>query len=175
MYNARPLELLAACLLAAAPMAGATPDDDASVEKVKQLAANGQDPETKALVNQYVDQHRDLISAILKVCMNYLNELKAKMADTETGEPQAAPAVTEPPSGNVAQPAEGPRLRMAALQPASGLRTSHLAGFPSLPDLAPASSVKQLTADQLEYAAQVKKEMQERKEYLMTHPWGYTY
>jgi hypothetical protein len=170
MCSARQLGTLAACLLAAAPMAGATPEEDASVEKVKQLAADGQDPATKALVNQYVDQHKDEISAILKVCMNFLNELKAKMGDSPS------PGNAESTPGNAAaQPAEGPRLRMAALQPASGLRTSHLAGFPSLPDMAPDSSVKQLTADQLEYAAQVKKEVQERKEYLMTHPWGYSY
>ena len=73
------------------------------------------------------------------------------------------------------QPSDG--LRTSSLQPSGGLRTGHLAGYPSLPDVDPISSVTKstMTAAQAEYAAKVQKEDQERKDYLMAHPEGYTY
>ena len=188
MFNQRQLGIMAACILAVAPIAKAGPQEDALVDKVKQIATQGQDAQTAALVNQYVDQHHDLITAILKMYINYLSQLQATMAASGTTAPdssQTAPAGTQPITGDAAKPdtvLQTTNAQPAAasqpatgLQAADGLKTGHLAGYPSLPDMAPASSIKQPTAEQLEYAAKVQKEDQARKEYLMTHPWGYTY
>lgn len=71
------------------------------------------------------------------------------------------------------QPSGG--LYIAGVQPSGGLVTAHLAGYPSLPDVDPTSSVPHPNAAQLAYAAIVQKEMQDRKAYLMAHPEGYTY
>jgi hypothetical protein len=182
---------LAACLLAAAPMARAGPDDDALLEQVKQLASKGQNAQTAAQVNQFVDQNQDAITAILKGYVNYLNQAQAMTADDGTGtpgKPQAAATSANAANGPAPsdagqsastgaatglQPSTG--LKITGLQPSGGLRTSHLAGYPALPDVEPVSSVTQPTAAQLEYAAKVQKQMQERKAYLMAHPEGYTY
>jgi murein L,D-transpeptidase YcbB/YkuD len=179
---------LAACLLAAAPMAEAGSDDDALLQQVKQAASKGQNAQTAAQINQYVDQNQGLISAILKGYLNYLNQIQSMTAVDGTGTPQpaAANAATAPAasgttpntsSGAAAttelQPSTG--LQINGLQPSGELQTSHLAGYPALPDVEPVSSVTQPTAAQLEYAAQVQKEMQARKQYLMEHPEGYTY
>jgi len=200
MYNSRHLGIVAACLMAAAPLAEAGPQDDALVEKVKQLATQGQDAQTTALVNQYVDQHHDLITGILKTYMNYLSQSQTMPGNGTTAPDDSQTALpgtqvitsdaaktdgpvlqtTNTQPATTAQPATGLQPT-TALQPATGLqaadvlRTGHLAGYPSLPDIAPSSSIKQPTAEQLEYAAKVQKEDQARKEYLMTHPWGYTY
>jgi len=181
---------LAACLLAAAPMAEAGSDDDALLQQVKQAASKGQNAQTAAQINQYVDQNQGLISAILKGYLNYLNQIQSMTAVDGTGPanplPAAANAATAPAasgttpntsSGAAAttelQPSTG--LQINGLQPSGELQTSHLAGYPALPDVEPVSSVTQPTAAQLEYAAQVQKEMQARKQYLMEHPEGYTY
>ena len=188
MNSPRQIGMVAACLLAVAPMARADPDEAASLEQVKQIASKGQDAQTTALIDQYVDKHRDLISSILKLYLNYIHQLQAMAADDGTGvlaNLQAGTAGTgrdsgagydeEKPRTSALQPASG--LQPArGLQPASGLqlsgglRMSHLAEFPSLPEMAPASSLRELTPEQLEYAARVQKEMQERKQLLMAQP-----
>lgn len=184
---------LAACLLAAAPMAEAGSDDDALLQQVKQAASKGQNAQTAAQINQYVDQNHDVISALLKEYVNYLNQVQAMTANGVTvtpGNPQPAASAANAANGPAAsgttpnassgaaaasdlQPSTA--LQINGLQPSGELQTSHLAGYPALPDVEPVSSVTQPTAAQLEYAAQVQKEMQARKQYLMEHPEGYTY
>jgi len=224
---------LAACLLAGAPLARAGTDDDALVEQVKQVATKGQDAQTTAQVNQYVDQNRGLITAILKGYINYLNQIQGMSAGDGSVplsplKPQAAPA-NGPAATGTAQSASGdaaasggqqtspsqnasgdaaasgggqqtgpspsasgdaaasgggqqssasqpaPDLKISGVQASGELRTSHLAGYPALPDVEPSTSVMQPTAAQLEYAAKVRKEIEARKQYLMEHPQGYTY
>jgi hypothetical protein len=90
------------------------------------------------------------------------------------GGPQSASL--QPSSGlqtSSMQPSSG--VQSASIQPSSELQTFHLAGYPSLPDVAPISSVTQPTAGQLEYAEKVQREVLARKAYLMAHPEGYTY
>ena len=201
----------AVLVLAGSPIAKGDPDDAALLAEVKQLAAQGQNAQTAAQVNQYVDQNQDAISAILK----YLKQLQTMSEDDGAGgQPQGPPAsgtggrdrntgasngagaggTNAPGAGgtNAANSANGGAaegsggaqsgggqasngLRTSSVQASGGLRTSHLAGYPSLPDVDPTSSVTTLTAAQMEYAAQVQREMQERKQYLMQHPEGYTY
>jgi len=52
---------------------------------------------------------------------------------------------------------------------------AHLAGYPALPDVDPTSSVKVMTADQIAYAAWVRKLNFERKQELMMRPAEYSY
>lgn len=181
--------VLAVCLLAGASIAKAGPGDDALIDQVKQLASQGQDAQTTAQVNQYVDENRDAISAIIKEYANYLGQAQAMTANDETAMPgtsQTTPAGTvqkpETEAGTAAgngrqtsglQPA--PVLQISGVQASGGLRTAHLQGYPALPDVEPVTSVTQPTAAQIEYAARVEKEMQARKKYLMEHPEGYTY
>lgn len=155
-------------LLAAAPIAKADPDTTALLQQVKQIAAQGQDAQTTAQVNQYVDQNQDAISTILKGYTNYLKQVQV-MADDGT----AASAATR--SATSAAPQSSTTLRISTVQPSGSLKTSHLAGYPALPDADPMSSITQPAADQLAYAAKVQKEVQARKQYLMDHPEGYTY
>ena len=61
-------------------------------------------------------------------------------------------------------------VQAGSVQPSSGLTTGHLAGYPSLPAVDPVSSVKKLSESQIEYAAKVRKENQDRKESLMAAP-----
>jgi hypothetical protein len=190
MSNRRNLGVLAACLLAGAPMAKAGPDDAALLEQVKLLATKGQDAQTTAQVNQYVDQNQDAITAILKSYTDYLKQVQAMAADDGSGAPptaQAASAPTAAPSPATAGQSTtsaaaaagasqaSTALNITGVQASGGLETAHLAGYPALPDVEPVSAITQPTAGQLEYAAKTQKEMQDRKAYLMANPQGYTY
>ncbi len=190
---------LATAMLSGSSIAKASPDDAALLAQVKQLASQGQTPQTKAQVNQYVDQNQDVISAFLKGYMDYLKQLQgADDGSAAPAQPQQPPTGADPGkaqgqggsatagTGNAAgsaagnAPGSGARqpsnaLQTPSVQPSGGLRTSHLAGYPSLPDVDPVSSVDGLTAAQMAYAAEVQRQMQERKQYLMQHPEGYTY
>jgi hypothetical protein len=191
--------IAACCLLAAPHKASAGPNQAALLAAVKQLASQGQDAQTTSKVNQYVDQNQDAITAILNGYVNYLKQIQAMTADDGSGtaaQPAAAPAgggAGTPPNAappNTAngtangaangggQPSEvqpSAALGTSSVQPSGELRTSHLAGYPSLPDVDPVSSVTAMTAAQMEYSARVQKDMMERKQYLMQHPEGYTY
>jgi len=194
------LAAVAVCLLAAVRTASAGTDDDALLAQVKQLAAQGQNPQTAQQVNEYVDGNKDAINAILNGYAAYLKQLKSVSDDNDAaaspvqGPPaqtsgSCAPAqnTTAPPAPQSNTPQAGMAQATAAqqsstdIQPSSGLQassdlqTSHLAGYPALPAGDPVTSVKQLTADQLAYAARVRREDQARKDYLMAHPNGYTY
>jgi hypothetical protein len=162
---------------------------------VKQLASQGQDAQTTSKVNQYVDQNQDAITAILNGYVNYLKQIQAMTADDGSGtaaQPAAAPAgggAGTPPNAASPNTANGAAngggqssevqpsaaLGASSVQPSGELQTSHLAGYPSLPDVDPVSSVTAMTAAQMEYSARVQKDMMERKQYLMQHPEGYTY
>jgi hypothetical protein len=165
--------------------------------QLKQLASQGQDAQTAAQVDQYVDKNQDAISAILAGYVNYLKQVQAMAADDGTGPPpgprppqtsgtsttaQSPPANTAPP--NSAPPNGGPQtaalqpstgLQTATVQPSGGLQTSHLAGYPALPAVDPVSTVTTLSAAQAAYALKVQKENEARKAYLMAHPAGYSY
>jgi hypothetical protein len=190
--------VLAASVLAASPIAKAEPDDASLLAAVKQLASQGQTPRTAAQVNQFVDQNQDAINAVLKGYMNYLKQIQTTSANDESGpppQPQTPPAGAPAANGqntgagtasNSSNPTGGGALQSGGLQPSSGLRTSsvrasgglrtsHLAGYPSLPDVDPTSSLSGLSAAQMQYAAEVQRQMQDRKQYLMQHPEGYTY
>ncbi len=193
----------AAWALMGSPVAKAGPDEAALIAQVKQLASQGQSPQTAAQVDQFVDQNQDVISAFLKMYMNYLKQMQA--AGDDGTAPAAQPSQTPPAS---AQPAEVQKsgggnaanggdasntasaanaasqsgsvqasggLRISPVQASGELRTAHLAGYPSLPAVDPVSSVSGLTAAQMAYAARVQKDVEERKQYLMQHPEGYTY
>ena len=146
---------IGACLLAAAPLQ----NGNSLLDQVKRLASQGQDSQTTSEVSQYVDQNKSEI----------LDALKTGMQDLNSDAPGDQPA-----PGAQAQPSSGaqsaPELNSAEIQPSSGLVTAHLAGYPSLPDVDPISSVTHPTREQLAYAATVQREMQARKQFLMTQP-----
>jgi hypothetical protein len=157
-------------------VAKAGPEDAALLQQVKQAASKGQSPQTAAQISQYVDSNQDVITAILKGYMDYLKQIQSMSADTGTGAgiqaaPQASSTVQQ--QQGVLQPSTA--LQITGVQTSGSLQTSHLAGYPSLPNVDPVSSLTQPTAAQLAHGAQVQKEMQERKAYLMEHPEGYTY
>jgi len=189
MFNPRKYRIAAAAvigaILIASPIARADDaSDDALLQKVKQQATQGQDPQTAQQLNQYVDQHKDAILALIHQLMTYLtqmtNENGANAQAPQMALPSAAPSspsIQNTDSGGSSsaqatllqtsdvQPSGG--LQISDVQPSGGLVTGHLAGYPSLPDVDPISSVTNPTADQLQYAAQVQKEMQARKKELM--------
>jgi hypothetical protein len=207
--SGRFMTAFAAWALMGSPVAKAGPDEAALIAQVKQLASQGQSPQTAAQVDQFVDQNQDVISAFLKGYMNYLKQLQGDTAndgsdapaqpqkpppDAGQGKAQAQAGSTAAGAGNTTgigtgnppghdagsaprnsagEPSNG--LLTPPVQGSEGLRTSHLAGYPSLPDVDPVSSLHGLTAGQMEYAAEVERQMQERKQYLMQHPEGYTY
>jgi hypothetical protein len=183
------LAAMAACVLAAQPMAKAAPDDAALLTQVKQLASQGQDAQTTAQVNQYVDQNQNVITAILNGYARYIKQLQDMTNDGENGTTtaagQTAGASTTTQTSTAAQSSSialqtssvqaSTGLQTSEVQPSGGLQTAHLAGYPSLPDVDPISSVTTLTAAQMDYALKVRQENQARKQYLMQHPEGYTY
>jgi len=178
MFDTRILGILAAaCLMAGtagAQVAQTGTDDSSLLEQVKQQASKGQDAQTVAEVSKYVDSNHDIISAILKGYLSYIGKIQAMMTNNETGTPDAPqPAVSGTEATTTQQPVA--QARTTDVQPSGPLKTGHLAGYPSLPAVDPASSVINPTAAQLDYAAKVQKEMQARKQYLMAHPEGYTY
>jgi len=174
-------------------IAKAGPQDDALLQQVKQIASQGQSAQTTEQVNQYVDQNRDAITAILKNYMDYLKQLQ-EMSDDQpaaTNQATATSATTAAQTPTQQQPAAPPAtpaqtqstagLAMATLQTSSGpqtsggVQTAHLAGYPALPDAPPVSAIQHPTVEQLVNGATVQKEMQDRKQYLEEHPEGYTY
>ncbi|HEX4086249.1 MAG TPA: hypothetical protein VHY22_15135 [Chthoniobacteraceae bacterium] len=183
------------CLMAAAPLAKAGPQEDAMIQQIKQIASQGQDPQTAAQVSQYVDQNKALITSILHNSMQVLAQLQSISTDgtaptpLASASPQAAqqdPSAQPQPQQNAApqQQAQGPEtaqaiqtavLQTGTLEASGGLQTAHLTGYPALPTAPPVSAVQYPTAEQLDHAASVQKEMQARKQYLMEHPEGYTY
>lgn len=197
----------AVCALAASPIARGGPDDAPLLTEVKQLASQGQNAQTTAQVNQFVDQNQGAISTILQGWVNYLKQIEKMAADpdldpaTQTqpaqptqptqpaqqigrsrdgrngeGSGRADASIGTGSGGFQASGAQPPNAQPNSSVQASGpLRTSHLAGYPSLPDVDPVSSIGGLTAAQMQYAAMVERQMQERKQYLMQHPEGYTY
>jgi hypothetical protein len=195
--------LVASMPAPSAPLATANPDVDALLAQVKQIASQGQDPQTAAQVDQFVDQNRAIISSVLTFYLNYIKHIQTMTNNdgmSPSDQPQAAqpsgnsqndlllnPAGAEaspevqtsvsPISGGLQSSSIQPagELRGSSIQPSTGLRTGHLAGYPSLPDVVPVSSVKSLSVEEAEYALKVEKENMARKEYLMAHPEGYSY
>jgi hypothetical protein len=105
-----------------------------------------------------------------------------RTADSNARTPDdAQPANASQPAQNslaAAQPSNSSQPQAAQLssqqlqpsrpvRPSDGLQTSHLAGYPSLPDIEPSSSVTKLTAAQVEYVAQIRKDNEERKQSLI--------
>jgi len=190
MSNLRKLLTCGVCLLAAPGyMAKAGPSDAALLNQVKQIASQGQDAQTAAQVNQYVDKNQDIITAILKGYVNYLKQIQSMAADDGTGTPATVRANRQSNTGDAqtasvegtaggretSAPMQSAELQASGVQASSGLQTAHLAGYPALPAVEPVSSITHPTVGQLENAAKVQREMQERKAYLMEHPQGYTY
>jgi hypothetical protein len=186
---------IAAGFLACLPMASAAPGDDPMIAQLRQIATQGQDPGTARQVNDYIDQNKGALSALLQSCKSYVQQMQTVSGTDETTAPppppEQQPAEPQPPmqsgsttsantesqassggwgvtlvqaSGGV-QPSGG--LQTGHVQPSSGLQTGHLAGYPSLPDVDPISSVKTLTSDQVAYAAKVRQENLARKAELM--------
>jgi hypothetical protein len=193
MYKSLLAATIAAALLAGAPATKA--QSDPTTSQVAEEASQGQDSITAADVTKYIDQHQDLVSAILKMYMNYIKQIQTLANDNGTstttsvqtisstqdsssatsasGSTTAQQGVLQPSSGIQAgsmQPSSG--VQAGSVQPSDGLKTGHLAGYPSLPAVDPISSVKQMSEEQIEYAAKVRKENQERKESLMALPVG---
>jgi hypothetical protein len=209
MYDRRKLAIWGACLLAVAqphyilraepppdaesPAASgssatsgtnAEADDAALLGQVKQIASQGQDAQTAAQVIQYVDKNQNVITAILKLYVNYIKQIQSMAADNGGGTPAASGTSVASQGASSDQTADSAApqdsnaastVRTSDLQPSTSLRTGHLAGYPALPPVDPVTSITHPTAAQLEYAAKVQKEMQARKAYLMEHPEGYTY
>jgi hypothetical protein len=190
---------VALSLLVGVRVARAQADDDESLlAQVKQLAAQGQNAQTAQQVDQYVDANKDTINAILKGYAAYLKQMQAASNEegsdgAGTGAVQTSGTATAARNAGATPQAQTNGERQAraqnttatqdpgglqvssGLQLSSGLQTSHLAGYPALPAAEPVSSVTVLTADQMAYAAKVRKENVERKQSLMAHPAGYTY
>jgi hypothetical protein len=201
MYKSILTAAIATGLLANSPVAKADPNTDSLLTQVVKLASQGQDAATAAQITQYVQDHQDAITAILTVYMNYLKHIQTASTDDGTVNPQTAVVNAAPndqgttaqtnllqlsgaPVTDSIQPASGPQLssvqpscglQTSSVQPSGGLFTGHLAGYPSLPDIVPTSSVTVMSAAQTEYALKVKRENLARKAYLMQNPEGYTY
>jgi hypothetical protein len=181
--------LIASAFLVCMPVANAAPDDSALIAQLKQLATQGQDAQTTAQVNQYIDQNKGALSAILSSATNYLKQMQPA-ADADEAAPPANPPsqqptetqtqTTEPTTalqtstGTQAssglQPSGGlstATIQASSVQPSSGLQTGHLPGYPSLPAGDPITSVKVLTADQADYVIKVRTENYDRKAALM--------
>lgn len=190
MSRGRWIGALAAGLVAMTPAAkAAAPDAESLLTQVKQMASQGQDSQTATQVNQFVDEHQDAITAVLKMYLNYLKQIQTVANENDAAQgvqPAAAqgsaaardvsavnPEADRGTQAAHVQPSTG--LRVSSIQPSGGLQTGHLAGYPSLPDVDPTSSIRRLTAEQVAYAAKVRQENLARKEYLMEHPEGYTY
>ena len=193
----------ALCLMAAAPLAKAGPQEDAMLQQVKQMAAQGQNAQTTAQVNQYVDQNKDLITSILQNYVQYMKQIQDMSGDGTAPAQPATPQGAQPtPAAATQQQTQQPQqqaqpeqqaqqnaapqqatqtsetaqaLQPSSLQPSDGLQPAHLAGYPALPAVDPVSAVQHPTTGQLNHASAVQKEMQDRKQYLMEHPEGYTY
>lgn len=189
--------ILAAALLAGAPALlqaaeppapSTAPDTNALLNQVIQIASAGQTPETQADVRNFVQENKGSLSAILTEAVNYLSHLQTQAAarseDDVTAPADSAPAAPAAEQASIStatqaggmqpsapiepasvQPSSG--LRTSSMQPSSGLQTGHLAGYPSLPDVDPTSSVKNLTLVQIDYAQKVNAENLARKHSLM--------
>jgi len=116
---------IAAILLASMPMAYAAPDDDALVAQLKQLATQGQDPNTAAQVNQYIDQNKGAITALLESCKSYVQQLQS--GSTADLSPAPANPPNPPPAGTQTQtsePTAGAVQASSGMQASSGLQPS---------------------------------------------------
>jgi hypothetical protein len=146
------------------------------LQQVKQLASKGQDAQTTAQVNQYVDSNQDIISAILKNYVDYAKQLQSLADDGEAPPPPSHSSQTSY-SSQTSQPSAGTSqqttavqsstaLQITGVQASGGLQTSHLAGYPALPEVDPTTTVTQPT----EYSIRVQKELRARKQSLMAAP-----
>jgi hypothetical protein len=218
MYKAIVVTSIAAGLFASSP---ARAQSDPATQQVAQEASQGQDPITATEITKYIDQHQDLVSAIIKMYSNYIKQIQTLTNDTNSGDSQNLQTITaalssamgngtnsnlsasgpvqegevQPSSGTqegVIQPSSRVQagsvqassgvqagsvqassgVQAGSVQPSGGLVTGHLAGYPSLPAVDPVSAVKQMTQDQVDYAAKVQKENQARKQSLMAQPVG---
>jgi hypothetical protein len=180
---------IASALLVCMPVAKAAPEDDALIAQLKQLATQGQDAQTTAQVDQYIDQNKGALSAILASATSYLKQAQPAAGADDTAPPanppsqQSAGTQTQTPTqASALQAGAGPQassglqpsgglgaatVQAASVQPSSGLQTGHLAGYPSLPAVDPISSIKVLTADQADYVTKVRAENNARKAALL--------
>jgi hypothetical protein len=156
------------------------------LQQLAQSGTSAQDAQTAAAVSQFVKSNPDLIATILKGYIAYLKQIQSMTAEDGSAQTPAGQSSAAATPGTSAQSADSTAAQSNSIQPstglqitgvqaATGLQTSHLAGYPSLPDVNPVSSITQPTAAQLEYAAKIQKEDQARKAYLMAHPEGYSY
>ncbi len=142
------------------------------------MASKGQDAQTTAQVNQYVDSNQDVISAILKNYVDYLKQLQSVADDGEAPPPSQSSQTshssqtsqtTASTSQQTTSTQSSTALQITGVQASGGLRTSHLAGYPALPDVDPTTTVTRPT----EYSIRVQKELQARKQSLMADPEAY--
>ena len=140
----KSLIAIAALSLAWLPLAKAGPDDDALIAQLKQIATHGQDSQTTAQVNDYIDQNKGAISALLDSATSYLQQQFQPQSGTDataaTANPPPQPAGTQAQTGDTAtnpapsgtgpqassglQPSGG--LGSSAMQPSTGLQTSEV-------------------------------------------------
>ena len=159
-----------------------TSSEDPQIAQLRKIATSGQSAVITAQVNDFIDQNKDSISALLKSCEDYLSGLKSSLSQEGTGtttDTSGAPLAPPPVAQTTTPASTSPSLQPGALQPSSlqpsvGLRTNHLAGYPSLPATDPTTSLQKLTPEQIQYAVRIQKLMQAQKAYLMAHPAGYS-
>jgi len=188
--------LAASLLMAALPAALAAPDADSPlITQLKQIATQGQDPQTTAQVNAYIDQNKGPLNAILQSSAAYLKQAGVSSDPSGDATPSTAPqpATTQPstapttatatastdPAASQTQPSTGLQtsspITDAQIQPSSGLQTSHLAGYPALPQGEPISSVTTLSPAQAQFVAKIRQENLARKAELMASASGAAY
>jgi hypothetical protein len=130
--SSRSIFILAiACGLCAPWSAMAADDDAAALQQVKQNASQGQTPETASQVSQYVDQHQDVITAIIKGYVDYIRRIERMTAEGADGQP----SLTSTSSGGTGTAATSTSSQSSSLstQAAIGSRSGNSgAGYGSV-------------------------------------------
>jgi hypothetical protein len=108
-------------LLAGTPAMKA--QSDPATSQVAQEASQGQDTVTAAEVTKYIDQHQDLVSAILKMYMNYIKQIQTLANDDGTSTTTNVQTIsTTPGSGSGSSASEGGTVQEGVVQPSSGVQ-----------------------------------------------------
>ncbi|SRR5581483_50533 len=149
-------------------------DDNADLlEQVTDKASQNVDANTAAQVQQFTNENKDAIEAILQGYRAYLNQINM-MLDDNPGAPvrtDGASAKPQPKSANAnaainsIQQQDGTHLQLS-----TGLQGAHLDGYPALPDVEPTSSILNPTALQLLHKTWNDEQIRARKKELQKIP-----
>ncbi len=164
--------LAAACLSASADLVAPirAEDGDDLMRQVVTQASQNVDSATVEEVRKFAAENKGTIEQILQSYQRYLSQAADLLSDAPSQEKGESGSVSLANNQGANSRSSADGLQLGRIHSTGGLREVHLGNYPALPDVAPASSIVNPTAAQLEKKKELDDAIRARKRFLREHP-----